>query len=321
MFKFLLVFLILSLIVFIEAIYLPIPLSLQNLLISEGQQDSLILYELRLPRIIMCFLVGGVLAISGAIFQTIFRNPLASPYTLGISSGAAFGASLSILLANSFYYPSLINTTVFALISAFLTTAFVIYFAKKTYFVSTTVILCGVIVNLFFSSLLLFIQYLSNYAELIQVTRWLMGSIGLISWNDVTTLFIVSICLLPLIFKKANDLDLLSFGDELSFAHGVNVNQTIRFYIIIVSIFISFSVAICGPIGFIGIIVPHFVRLLGYRRHKIQLIFAYLGGGVFLSISDTLARSIIFPSEVPVGVITALIGSPLFFWLLIRKKQ
>jgi iron complex transport system permease protein len=279
-----------------------------------------VFYQLRLPRSVLSFLCGAVLALGGVVFQALFRNPLASPYTLGVSAGAAFGASVAIVLGIASYSSSWI-LLVAALTGGICSSGIVLLVPSKNQIRTDTLLLAGVVITFFFGSISLFLQYIADYSKVFALSRWMMGSVGVVGWTELLWLTPLVLCGAVLLFRQAGSYDLLAFGDEFSHARGVDPARITRHSVLIVSILIAAVVAICGPIGFVGVIIPHSVRLLGYRKHVTLLPLACVYGGCFLLLADALGRSIAYPYELPVGVITALTGSPMFLYLLLRTRS
>ena len=283
-------------------------------------EDYTVLLQLRLPRIVLAFIAGGTLALSGAIFQALFKNPLASPYTLGVSAGSAFGASLAIVFGFSIGTPAL-AVFLSALLGGLSSSIVVLWIGRKASHRTETLILAGVILTFLFGSVGLFLQYLADYARVFALSRWMMGSVGIVGWHTLAWLIPIVAAGIWWLCKHAAALDLLAFGDEFSFARGINPRYYTPRFVFVVSLLCALTVAVCGPIGFVGIVIPHSVRLLSIRTHRTLLPASFLLGGTFLVASDALARSLAFPFEIPVGIITALIGSPLFLALLLKRPR
>jgi iron complex transport system permease protein len=288
---------------------------------EPGIEQS-ILFDLRFPRILFAFLVGFSLALVGAIFQALLRNDLATPYTLGISSGGALGAVIAIKLGLVFTIAGFTSTVFFSIFGSTITIWIIYIIARERMVLSpVTLILTGVTVSLLFSSLILFIHYLADFTETYRMIRWLMGGLQITGWNySLSLLPFVTIAFIYL-YRQAGALNIITAGHEMALSKGVDVSrlQTRAFFGC--SILIGIVVAFAGPIGFIGLIIPHLIRLLVGPDHKKLLLVAPVFGGVFLMWCDTLARNIIAPAELPVGVITAMLGGPFFIWLLIRRKS
>ncbi|MDH5357257.1 MAG: iron ABC transporter permease [Gammaproteobacteria bacterium] len=280
-----------------------------------------ILTQLRIPRVLFAFLAGSGLAICGMVFQAMFHNPLATPFTLGVASGASLGAAFYVYLGFSFSFLGIDGTTFAAFTGALIAISFVYGISRfRSGFSLETLLLTGVAISFFFSSLILFIQYLSNVSDSFRILRWLMGGLSIVGYRDIFQLLpFVSVCI-AVILWLSRELNLLMAGDDIALSRGVAV-QPIRYLLFFVtSLCVGAIVALCGPIGFIGMMVPHICRLLIGSDHRWLIPATILFGGGFLILCDTIARLIIAPAEIPVGVITTLLGGPFFLWLLIKFK-
>lgn len=288
-------------------------------LLSRGSIGHFIFWQVRLPRAVVAFLCGGGLALGGAAFQAMFRNPLATPYTLGVSSGAAFGAALALNMVGGLAAAIL---PVGALLGAFLAVGVVWLTARlRPDFSPIVLLLAGVAMTFFFSSLILFIQYSSGLTDSFRIVRWLMGGLASASWGDILLLapfLIVGGLILSL---RIRDLDLLSISTDIAAGRGVDVARSRQMIFLGSSIIVAGVVAICGPIGFVGMMAPHICRLLVGGRHRVLVPASMLFGASFLMLCDTVARILLFPLELPVGIITAFLGGPFFLWLLIRRTR
>ena len=290
---------------------------------SEVQRNIII--GIRLPRVLLGMVVGASLSTSGLVFQALLKNPLADPYTLGISAGASFGAGIAIFLSYAIGSAMRSLLPVFAFLGGF-TTIFLVYFLArvKGRVQVLTIILAGVVVSYIFSSgVVLIMSLLGDKSH--EIIFWLMGSLaGYHSHLILISTIIVSLTLLILFFYR--DLDLMSLGDDQAKSLGVNVDVVRIALFSITSLITSMSVSLTGTIGFVGLIVPHSMRLIFGPKHKILIPSSILVGASFLPISDCIARtvpSLVFHTgmEIPVGVITSLFGAPFFIFLLIRGKK
>ena len=281
-----------------------------------------ILWQIRLPRVAMAFLAGAALATAGMAFQAMFRNPLATPFTLGVASGASLGATVCIHLGISFSVLGIRATSWFALAGAMGTIGLVYGFTRaRQGFSTATLLLAGVAVSFFFSSLILFLQYVSDPMQTLLMLRWVMGGLDrVVGFEDVLSVlpFVVTGCLI--VFYLTHELNLITTGDELAAARGVEVNRAKLVTFLAASLMVGAVVAICGPIGFVGLMAPHICRLLIGPDHRYLTPATLLFGGAFLVLCDTLARTVMAPTELPVGIITALLGGPFFLWLLLRRS-
>ena len=281
--------------------------------------DAQIFFVARLPRAVAAALVGGTLAAAGVVFQGLLRNPLATPYTLGVSAGASLGAMIAISLGAA--WP--VGGVATASLAGSMLAVFVVYWLANArhYGLSTTVLLlAGVTLNSFFSALILFVQYLTDFAQTYRAVRWLMGDLDVSGYGPI----LAALPLVALAFAAfawlARPLNLLSLGADAAGTRGLDVERTHRIAFFSASIATGAAVAVGGPIGFIGIIVPHLVRLVVGADHRLVLPASILFGGAFLVVCDVFARIVFAPLELPVGIVTALIGGPFFLWLLLRQR-
>jgi len=280
-----------------------------------------ILMDIRLPRLLLAFIVGAGLAVCGLVFQAMFHNPLATPFTLGVASGASLGAALSVFLGVGFDFLGLSSTTLFAFIGALVTIRFVYGISSmRTGFSLHTLLLTGIAISFFFSSLILLIQYLNDLPDAYRLIRWLMGSLSIVGYDAIWQLLPFIVVAVAVIFYLSHELNLLTTGDDIALSRGVNVRKTRFLLFVTTSLCIGAIVSLCGPIGFVGMMVPHICRLLIGQNHRWLIPASCLFGGSFLIICDTIGRLLIAPAEIPVGVITTLLGGPFFLWLLIRTR-
>jgi len=286
---------------------------------SLSSQEELIIFSVRLPRIIFAAIVGASLSLGGVVFQAILRNPLADPYILGISGGSALGAIIGIVIgAGSFYLGIPMLAFVGALATVFL--VFVVAGSVKGPMSDNSLLLSGVVVNAFFSAAILFFLSIVNSMELHSITFWLMGDLSGASAKEIC---LAAICLLVgfvLLYSQASKLNLIVQGEDTAQHLGVHVEKTKQVLLIITSLIISVAVSLAGIIGFVGIMVPHLMRLVFGSDHRLLLPVSALFGASFLIVADTIARIVLAPAELPVGVITALFGAPYFIFLLKRNK-
>ncbi len=295
-------------------------LDLQSINSAEIRQQ--ILWDIRLPRLLFAFLAGCGLALCGLVFQAMFHNPLATPFTLGVASGASLGAAISVYLGLNFFLLGVTAQTLSAFCGALIAISLVFFISRqRSGFSTETLLLTGVAISFFFSSLILLVQYLSDVNDAFQIIRWLMGSLTVVGYDDVRQLAPFVIIAAGVIIGVGRELNLLMAGDDIAASRGVNVNRLRYLLFFVTSLCVGAIVALCGPIGFIGMMVPHICRLLIGQDHQWLIPASLLFGGSFLIICDTLARIVIAPAELPVGVITTLLGGPFFLWLLIRNKR
>jgi iron complex transport system permease protein len=288
--------------------------------VSSVKSD--IFWRIRIPRVIISFIAGSSLAISGMAFQSMFRNSLATPFTLGVSSGAAFGAALYVKIGLVFSLFGITGQTIFAFAGAILSIGLVYLLSKiKQGFSVGTMLLAGVAINFFFSSLILFIQFVSDFASSYRIIRWLMGGFEIIGYSDIYNILPFIIVGTIIIIFLSTELNLLSLGEDIAISRGVSLAKVKNTLFFATSLMVSGVISVVGPIGFVGMMVPHISRLIIGSDHKNLALLNILLGGAFLVLCDTLSRILIAPAEIPVGVITALLGGPFFIWLLLKSSS
>lgn len=290
--------------------------------IFENSGKNTIFWQIRVPRVLLGFISGAVLAVSGMVFQALFRNPIASPYTLGVAGGASLGATIYIVAGLPLYFWGFSLTAFFSFAGA-LAAIFLVYSfsAWLRNFDSNVMILCGVVISFFFSSLIMFMQYLTDYTNTFKITRWTMGGLDTVGYEAVGNTVAFFIIGLIVIRFFIHDLNLISIDEELAISRGVNVVRVKKMLFIMTSLMIGVVVAFCGPIGFIGIVAPHISRMLVGASHGKLMTASILIGGIILVLCDTIGRLIMWPVELPVGIITSLVGGPFFLWLMVKKNR
>lgn len=287
----------------------------------DRSPDAAILLVARLPRILLGALVGGSLAMCGAVFQAMLRNALATPYTLGVSAGGALGAVVAIKVGLTGVVWGFGGLPAAAFAGSALTIAAVWLLARRDGALPVTaLLLSGITINLTLSSLILFIHYLADFAESYQMVRWLMGGLDIVDLGVVWRMLPFVVLGSGVLLWRARDYNVLSLGDEPAAALGVDVPRLQRATFLAASLLVGAVVSAAGPIGFVGLIVPHLVRLVTGPDHRVVLPVSFLFGSAFLIVCDTVARTLIAPAELPVGVITAMCGGPFFLWILSRRR-
>jgi len=332
-----------------------------------AEVDAVILWQMRVPRVLLSFFAGAGLAVGGMAFQALFRNPLATPFTLGVSSGASLGAAayvvlgtalatawLSVLWASAFGGAALAIPIVYwftrdikrALLTGALLVAVLLCLALavrwlpggavaafggavlaiaivygltrlKRGFSTATMLLAGVALSFFFSSLILFMQYVADLTHSFRILRWLMGGLDAVGFASVLDVLPFVVGGSVIVVYLVHELNLLTTGEDIAASRGVDVSRAKKAVFFAVSLMVGGIVATCGPIGFVGMMVPHICRLMVGWEHR-RLVPATLAfGGGFLVLCDAVSRIVIAPAEVPVGVVTALLGGPFFLWLLL----
>lgn len=283
-----------------------------SVLFSRGSSvEHSILFSIRLPRIILGVVIGGALSVSGVIFQGIFRNPLVEPYTLGISGGAALAVAICVVSGLKIFLP------IAGFIGA-LTSILVIYLIGIR---SRSLLLVGVMISFIAGSLVMFIMALAGTEELHSIIFWIMGSLEEPDTEIIGIVFFFILIGSIICVFFSNSLNALSLGEEEAMHLGINVERTRGILFLLGSILTGCSVSVSGIIGFVGLVVPHFMRIFVGYDNRILIITSFLTGGIFLLVCDTLARTIVAPLELPVGVITGIIGGSVFIYFLSRRKD
>ena len=293
---------------------------------TVSQQVKTILLDIRLPRICLAILIGAILAISGAVMQGLFRNPLAAPSLIGVSSGASVGASVVIVLAGAWLQSNtalgLSLVAVGAFIGSFLVTVLVYRLSTSALGTSvTTMLLAGIAVSALAGAVSGLLSYYADNEMLRQISIWQMGNLSTANWQRVLVLAVVAILVLSLFPRESKSLNALLLGESEARHLGIDVQQVKRKLILLTTLGIGTAVAIGGMIGFVGLIVPHIVRLLIGPDHRWLLPVSALAGGVLLLLADTIARIIIAPTELPTGILTAILGAPFFIMLLVQQRR
>jgi iron complex transport system permease protein len=293
--------------------------------ISFDQIDPMytnIVMNIRLPRVLLSGLVGAALAIAGAAFQGLLRNPLADPYTLGVSSGASVGAVVTLYFQLSLPFIGPFTLPLLSILFSFLTIFLVLTFARKiepTMKVET-IILTGIIFSSFLGAIISLMIALTG-EELRQIIGWLLGSVSMRGWDYIKIILPFFILGTIILMFNAKELNAMSFGEERAHHLGVNVQKRKLIILTAGSILTGAAVAVSGTIGFVGLVIPHLSRLLWGPDHKHLLPLSILTGSGFLILADLISRTIISPTELPIGVITALMGAPVFAIILLHRKR
>lgn len=283
--------------------------------------EETIIIQIRMPRILAGALVGAALAAAGVVYQGIFKNPMADPYVLGVSAGAAVGASLAIVLGIGFTLLGLSTVSISAFAGS-LIAVFVVYNVSRvgSRVPVTMLLLSGIAVGIFLSAIVAVLQVIAG-EKLHTIVFWLMGGFSYVEWKDVWAILPL-ICLgTVVIYFYARDLNILALGEETAQHLGVDVEKVKKLLLVFGSLVTASAVSISGLIGFIGLVIPHITRIMIGPDHRILLPTSIIVGAIFLVICDAVARVIVSPVELPVGVITALSGGPFFIYLLRKKKE
>ena len=286
----------------------------------EGLADALII-DLRLPRVLLAALVGGSLALAGVLYQALFKNPLADPYILGVSSGAGLGATLALSALGTGYVARAVGVPVGAFLGAALTMVLVVRLASRRGRLDpTSLLLAGIAVSYTLSALTSFVLVFDR-ESMTSVVFWMMGGLQNRSWEHVGMLAVMFAvgAVVPVLYHR--ELDLMLLGDERAGQLGVSVERFKMLALGSASLVVAGAVSVSGLIGFVGLMTPHMVRLVLGPRHRLLLPASVLAGAIVLVVSDLLARIVLAPVEIPVGIVTALAGGPFFIWLLVRKER
>lgn len=280
-----------------------------------------VIWELRLPRICMGIVVGAGLALAGVTMQVILRNPLASPYTLGMASAAGFGAALSLVTNVGFWGGNDLWTISNAFLFSLLSSMLVIGLARLRQISAGTLILAGIAMMFLFSALTSLLQYVGSNEEIAAVVFWLMGNLSRSSWPKVFLVAAAVVGILPVLFRYSWDYNALSSGDETAKSFGVNIGRVRFISLAAASLVVAASICFVGTIAFVGLVAPHITRMIIGGDHRFLLPASGLLGAVLLLTADTAARTIISPVVLPVGILTSFLGVPLFVYLIIKRRR
>ncbi|MBK0000609.1 iron ABC transporter permease [Erwinia sp. S43] len=288
-----------------------------------GTDSSLwqIWFTIRLPRVLLAVIVGGALALSGCVMQGLFRNPLADPGLLGISSGAALAVAFSIVMSVSLPGIFALYVPLFAaFIGSIAVTVLIFLLSRQGFSGLSRLLLVGIAINALCAAAVGVLSWVSTDQQLRQLSLWGMGSLGSAQWPTVLVCASVVLPAMVLVQRLAGRLNLLQLGEEEAHYLGVDVPRTQRYLLVLSALLVAAAVSVSGIIGFIGLVVPHLMRFWLGGDHRWLLPSSLLSGAILLLISDTLARTLVAPAEMPVGLLTSLIGGPWFLWLILRRR-
>jgi len=288
-----------------------------------GQEDfdptlETIIWQIRLPRVLLAVIIGATLSSGGLVFQAILRNPLAEPYILGISGGAAIGAIIGILMG-LYRFPG-VSLTAFAGSMGTLMVLFLIA-SGRALVKKDALLLSGVMVNAFCGAIIMFLISMTQDSRLHNIIFWMMGDLSLTDMKQALTLGITVIPCFLIILGCAHAMNVLLLGQEMAQSMGFNIKFIIVLLLIVTSFMVSATVGNCGLVGFVGLVIPHLFRLLLGADHRVLVPACLLGGGAYMTVCDILARTLPSQGEMPAGVVTALVGAPLFIYLLKRSDS
>mgnify|MGYP000709250002 FL=1 len=291
-----------------------------NDIFDSSNSSNMVFWDLRVSRVLLAFFVGGILSLGGLIFQIIFKNELITPYTLGIASGTTLFTAIAIV-----FFPML-NISISSVFGS-IVTILILYFISKrinqnTVAVSTnSILLIGISLSYFYGSALMLVFYMSNLQENYSIIRFTLGSLDTVGFTNSFIIMCVSMIFYAIIYFNKQKIKLLLICNDTAFLKGLNVNKTTLILLIVVSLSVGISISFVGPIGFIGLVIPHVIKLI-YKQSADKLFFpVFFFGGIFLVFSDLISRNLNTASTLPIGVVTAFIGAPFFVYLLIRRNK
>ncbi len=292
-----------------------------NELFTAGSLSQQIFVELRLPRLLLGFSAGATLALAGLLFQTLFRNVLMTPYTLGVSGGAVLGAGIAIKLGLGTLF-GLASITLFGFAGALFTVVLLLWLARYLLRAEyESLLLLGIALSFFYTSALMVVYYLSSFVETHMLMRFTLGSLATVGYEQVFITTVAGVILLVVLWFKRYELQLLALSDEQARSKGVNTTHLTFGLLGVASLAVGALVSLTGPIGFVGLVVPHIVRKLYAKNVSHLIVPTFLFGGLFLVACDTLSRLVSAGSEIPIGVVTSLIGGPFFIYLIIQGHK
>jgi iron complex transport system permease protein len=290
--------------------------------VTWPESSEQIILRVRLPRIVLGILIGAALSVSGAGFQGVLRNPLADPYTLGVASGASLGAAFLILFGLHFALFGIWTIPIVAFVTGIITLLVVFRLAGvQGRFRTETVILSGVVVSSFLSAIVSFMVALSSKTVVNEILFWLMGSLSLRGWSYTGVMVLYLTLGSAVLIAYSRPLNLFALGERHAAHLGIRVDRTKWVVLLVSTILTAAAVSVCGVIGFVGLITPHLVRLLVGPDYRLIIPLSIVFGGVYVLWADTLARMVLSPTEIPLGVVTAFLGAPFFAYLLSRQKK
>jgi len=295
--------------------YGQIEISSQNIF-NNLSSDYQIFWDIRVPRTLLAFFVGAILALSGLVFQTIFRNPMSTPFTLGVASGATLFTAIAIILGFTAF------TSLFAFIGAMVTIILLFIISSRINIKETSsLLLIGIALSFFYSACLMVLFFVSNLQESYEIVRFTMGSLDIVGFNDIYLVILAGLSILTIALRYKYEIQLLLTSYQLANLKGIDVKKTNYILLFWVSVAVGICVSITGPIGFIGLIIPHILKTI-YKKSADKLIIpVFFYGGVFLVLCDMISRNLGVTSDIPIGVVTSFLGAPFFIYLIISKKR
>jgi len=301
-------------IILLAPFYGQIPIELYNL-DNPTTIDYKLFWDIRLPRVLLAFFAGAILALGGLIFQSLFKNPMSTPYTLGVASGSTLGVAFAVVFGFSSWL------SLFGFMGALLTVfiLFMLTLRLKSY-ETNTLLLVGIALSFFYNASLMILFYLSDESQSFEIIRFTMGSVNVVGLDETFILILSSLSLLLVSLWYKKELKLLLTSNDYAYLKGINVKKVNTILLVSVSIAVGVCVSLTGPIGFVGLIIPHILKSI-YKQSAEQLIIPiFFYGGVFLVASDLIARNLGSSSDIPIGIITAFLGAPFFIYLIMKKR-
>ena len=281
-----------------------------------ASMEHKLFWDLRVPRVVVAFFTGALLALSGLLFQSIFRNPMSTPFTLGVASGATLGTAFAIV----FGFVSLV--AFFGFLGALLTIVILFGITSRVKaYETSTLLLVGIALSFFYSAALMVLFYLSDETQSYEIVRFTMGSLDVVGFASATPIVIVSILLLLVAKNYKREIKLLLTSYENAFLKGVEVKRVNTILLFCVSVAIGVAVSITGPIGFVGLIVPHILKIIYKKSADKLFVQTFFYGGIFLVFCDLISRNLNTASDIPIGVVTSFLGGPFFIYLLVGRKR
>jgi iron complex transport system permease protein len=310
-----LIFILSIFILFLAPTIGQIDIAFSNLFDKESMHYQ-VFWDIRVPRVILAFFTGAILATGGLIFQSVFRNPMGTPFTLGVASGATLFTAIGIILGLSIFIP------LFAFVGAVFT-IFILFLVVSRFksYDTSSLLLVGIALSFFYSASLMVMFFISDLNESYEIVRFTMGSLSTVGYTDSTLIAIASLFMLVLIYRYKSELKLLLTSYQFAKLKGVNVKRVNYILLFSVSIGVGVAVSITGPIGFVGLIIPHILKTIYQQSNDKLILPTFFYGGVFLVFCDILARKLGVNSDIPIGVITSFIGAPFFIYLIIKRKK
>ena len=300
--------------IFLAPFYGQIPIELNNIT-TPTTMDYKLFWEIRLPRVLVAFFAGGILSLGGLIFQSVFKNPMSTPYTLGVATGSTLGVAFAIV----FGFGSLLS--LFGFLGALLTVVILFGMTLKLQSYETNaLLLVGIALAFFYNASLMILFYLSDESQSFEIIRFTMGSVDVVGLEKTLPIVLISFGLLGLSLFYKKELKLLLTSNDYAYLKGVNVKKVNTILLVAVSLAVGVCVSLTGPIGFVGLIIPHILKNIQKKSAEQLMVPIFFYGGFFLVLSDLIARNLGTNSDIPIGIITAFLGGPFFIYLIMRRR-